>query len=94
LHVIVNRASISPGLYRVSAASSSLSAPALTPPSLSLHLIKSGTFAAAAQQAALNQDVIGNAAVVLIFSLSRLEITAAGPAAGREYRHGYIEAGM
>jgi hypothetical protein len=56
-------------------------------------LVKSGTLAAAAQEAALNQDVIGNAAVVLIFSLSLPSIAAAGLAAGREYRHGYIEAG-
>lgn len=91
LHVIVNRAGIEPGLYRaVSAASTQ---PALACPALSLRLIKSGLLADAAKEAALDQSVIGDAAVVLIFSLSRRSIAAAGPAAGREYRHGYLEAG-
>lgn len=92
LHVIVNRAGIEPGLYR--AASAALTQPALARPALSLRLIKSGLLADAAQEAALDQNVIGNAAVVLIFSLSRRSIAAAGPAAGREYRHGYLEAGI
>jgi hypothetical protein len=44
-----------------------------------LHPVKLGDLAAAAQAAALDQDVIGSAAVVLIFSLSRPCIAAAGP---------------
>jgi SagB-type dehydrogenase family enzyme len=85
LHVIVNRAGISPGVYRAAVSQARSHA--------RLDLVTAGSFAAAAQEAALGQDVIGNAAVVLIFSLSCACISAAGPAAGREYRNGYIEAG-
>lgn len=93
LHVIVNRSGIAPGLYRAFAASSGCPPNASARTDLVLLPVKAGALAAAAQQAALKQDVIGNAAVVLIFSLSRQGIAAAEAAAGREYRHGYIEAG-
>jgi SagB-type dehydrogenase family enzyme len=86
LHIIISRAGIDPGLYRAVA----------SPPTrdrIHLHRVKSGSFAAAAQEAALDQDIIGNAAIVLIFSLSCACIADAGAAAGREYRNGYIEAG-
>lgn len=83
LHVVANRAGISPAVYRAAA----------TPTRrIQLSIVKCGAFAAAAQEAALGQDVIGGAAIVLIFSLSRPCIAAAA-AAGREYRNGYIEAG-
>lgn len=85
LHVIVNRAGISPGLYRAAVSQARSQAHLL--------LVKAGSFAATTQEAALGQDVIGNAAVVLIFSLSCACLSAAGPAAAREYRNGYIEAG-
>lgn len=47
-----------------------------------------------ARAAALDQDVIGNAAVVFVFSLDReaLRTDSAGPA--RAWRHGFIEVGM
>ena len=92
LHVVVNRAGIAQGVYRASLAdahapdgpAAAAAAAAAAVPALSLRLAKRGMFAEKAQEAALDQAVIGNAAAVLIFSLSRHGIAAAGAAAGRE----------
>ncbi len=56
-----------------------------------LTLVRRGDFAAAAGEAALSQDVIGDAAVVLVLSVAREPMLAEGP---RGYRHGFIEAGL
>ncbi len=79
IHLVVNRvAGLAPGVYRY------LDGHALAP-------VRVGDFAAAAQSAALAQDVIGAAAVVLVLSVEREPLLAGG---ARGYRHGFIEAGM
>lgn len=79
IHLVVNRIDgLSPGIYRY----------------LRKHVleqVREGEFAAAAQSAALSQEVIGGAAVVLVLSADRERMLAEGP---RGYRHGFIEAGM
>lgn len=47
-----------------------------------------------ARAAALDQDVIGNAAVVLVLSLDRALLQGDALGAARAYRHGFIEAGL
>ena len=56
-----------------------------------LELIRGGDFAAQAQSAALSQEAIGNAAVVLVLSAERGAMLAEG---ARGYRYGLLEAGM
>lgn len=79
IHLVVNRVDgLSPGIYRY----------------LREHVlarVREGDFAAAAQSAALSQEVIGGAAVVLVLSANRERMLAEGP---RGYRHGFLEAGM
>ncbi|MCW5636636.1 MAG: nitroreductase family protein [Rubrivivax sp.] len=47
-----------------------------------------------ARAAALDQDVIGDAAVVFVLSLDRDALRADPAGAARGYRHGFIEAGL
>ena len=47
-----------------------------------------------ARAAALDQDVIGNAAAVLVLSLSRADFSADTAGAARGYRHAFLEAGL
>jgi nitroreductase len=53
--------------------------------------VRSGELGAEAQSAALSQDVIGDAAVVLVLSADREQLLQGG---ARGYRHGFLEAGM
>jgi SagB-type dehydrogenase family enzyme len=48
----------------------------------------------AARAAALDQDVIGDAAVVLVLSIDRASFAADRHGAARGYRHAFLEAGM
>lgn len=77
--VVVNRvAGLAPGVYRYL-------------PRHALRLIRAGDHAAAAQSAALSQDVIGDAAAVLVLSAERARILDGG---ARAYRHALLETGM
>lgn len=79
VNVVVNRvAGLAPGVYRYG-------------PGHVLRLLRSGQFGGAAQSAALSQDVIGDAAAVLVLSADRERVLAHGP---RGYRHALIEAGL
>jgi SagB-type dehydrogenase family enzyme len=79
IDLVVNRvAGLAPGVYRYR------DGHALEP-------VRSGDFAAAAQSAALSQEVIGGAAVVLVLSAERESMLAEG---ARGYRHAFLEAGM
>lgn len=79
INLVVNRvAGLQPGVYRYL-------------PQHALVRVRDGEFASAAQSAALSQDVIGDAAVVLVLSAERERMLAQG---ARGYRHGYLEAGM
>jgi SagB-type dehydrogenase family enzyme len=79
IHLVVNRVDgLAPGVYRY------------TGPHM-LEKVRSGDFAAAAQSAALSQEVIGGAAVVLILSAEREPMLGQG---ARGYRQGFLEAGM
>ena len=49
---------------------------------------------AAARAAALDQDVIGDAAAVLVLSIDRAAFAADASGAARGYRHAYLEAGL
>ncbi|MES2758465.1 MAG: SagB/ThcOx family dehydrogenase [Pseudomonadota bacterium] len=79
IDLVVNRvAGLAPGVYRY------LDGHAL-------ERVRDGHFGAQAQSAALSQEVIGAAAVVLILSVEREPMLAGG---ARGYRHGFLEAGM
>lgn len=79
INLVVNRvAGLAPGVYRYL-------------PRHALLRVRDGDFADAAQEAALSQEVIGDAAVVLVLSAEREPLLAEG---ARGYRHGYLEAGM
>lgn len=79
IHLVVNRvAGLAPGVYRYLGRHA-------------LERVRGGDFAAHAQSAALSQEVIGGAAVVLVLSAERDPMLAAG---ARGYRHGFLEAGM
>lgn len=79
LNVVVNRVDgLAPGVYRYL-------------PHHALQRLRSGDFQAAARSAALSQDVIGDAAAVLILSADRDQVLAQG---ARGYRHVLIEAGL
>ena len=89
VHLVVNRvAGLAPGVYRYRARHA-LEPHALEPPVL--ELVRGGDFAAQAQSAALSQEAIGAAAVVLVLSAEREVMLAEG---ARGYRHGFLEAGM
>jgi SagB-type dehydrogenase family enzyme len=78
--LVVNRvAGVKPGVYRY------------LPDQHALHLVRSGELAQQAQSAALSQDVIGGAAVVLILSADRAAMFTQG---ARGYRMAFLEAGM
>lgn len=77
--VVVNRVSgIAPGVYRYL-------------PQHALRLVRAGEQAGRALSAALSQDVIGDAAAVLILSAERERVLAPG---ARGYRHALIETGL
>jgi SagB-type dehydrogenase family enzyme len=79
INLVVNRVQgLAPGVYRYD-------------PRHTLTLVRRGDFGAAAGEAALAQDVIGDAAVVLVLSAAREPMLAEGP---RGYRHGFLEAGL
>ncbi|MBZ2207303.1 SagB family peptide dehydrogenase [Massilia soli] len=79
LNVVVNRvAGLAPGVYRYL-------------PRHALLTLHSGDHQATARSAALSQDVIGDAAAVLILSADRDQLLAQG---ARGYRHGLLEAGL
>ena len=79
INIVANRvAGLPPGVYRYD-------------PRHFLVRVRSGDFAGAAGSAALSQDVIGDAAVVLVLSAERGPMLAEG---ARGYRHGFIEAGL
>jgi SagB-type dehydrogenase family enzyme len=79
IQVIVNRAEgLEPGVYRYL-------------PGHALRRVRGGQLRDEAQSAALSQDVIGDAAVVLVLSADRDLMLQDGP---RGYRHGFLEAGM
>jgi SagB-type dehydrogenase family enzyme len=89
VHVVVNRVDgLAPGVYRYRARH------ALEPQVLEpqvLEPVRRGDFAAQAQSAALSQEAIGSAAVVLVLSAGREAMLAEG---ARGYRQGFLEAGM
>ncbi|HEU4852046.1 MAG TPA: SagB/ThcOx family dehydrogenase [Telluria sp.] len=79
INIVANRvAGLAPGVYRYD-------------PRHFLVRVRSGDFAAAAGSAALSQDVIADAAVVLVLSAEREPMLAQG---ARGYRHAFIEAGL
>ena len=79
INLVVNRVSgLAAGIYRYL-------------PQHGLLLVREGEFASLAQDAALQQDVIGDAAVVLVLSVNREAMFAQG---ARGYRHAFLEAGM
>ncbi|WP_229459487.1 SagB/ThcOx family dehydrogenase [Massilia cavernae] len=79
-NIVVNRvAGLPPGVYR------------FLPRQHALVRLRSGDFATAARSAALSQDVIGDAAVVLVLSAARVQVLAEG---ARAYRQVLIEAGL
>lgn len=79
INIVANRvAGLAPGVYRYD-------------PRHFLVRVREGDFASAAGAAALSQDVIADAAVVLVLSAERQPMLAEG---ARGYRHGFIEAGM
>ncbi|MGZ8357212.1 MAG: SagB/ThcOx family dehydrogenase [Telluria sp.] len=78
-NVVVNRVTgLAPGVYRYL-------------PRHALVRIRSGDFSSAARSAALSQDVIGDAAAVLVLSADRSQVLAQG---ARGYRHALLEAGL
>jgi SagB-type dehydrogenase family enzyme len=80
IDLVVNRvAGVKPGVYRY------------LPDQHALHLVRAGELAQQAQSAALSQDVIGDAAVVLILSANRAAMFTQG---ARGYRMAFLEAGM
>ena len=90
VHVIAHAvAGLAPGAYRYAAASH-----ALQPRNASARPHTERTLRAASQAAALDQDVIGDAAVVFVLTIDRggFSADAAGPARG--YRHAFLEAGL
>ena len=79
IHLVVNRVGgLAPGVYRYLAGHA-------------LERVRGGDFGAQAQSAALSQEVIGGAAVVLVLSAEREPMLAEG---ARGYRQGFLEAGM
>ncbi len=80
IHVVIDRVSnVPPGVYRYH------------PRRHRLHSIRAGALAAQARTAALDQDVIGGAAAVIVLSAHKETMFAEG---ARGYRHAFLEAGM
>jgi SagB-type dehydrogenase family enzyme len=80
LYVVANRVSdLEPGVYRYD------------PVAHALTRTRGGALAQEAGSAALSQDVIGGAPVVLVTTFDRQSLQAEGP---RGYRHAFFEAGM
>ncbi len=78
-HLVVNRVEgLAAGVYRYRRGHT-------------LQLVRSGELAQQAQAAALAQDVIGDAAVVLVISADKNRLLADG---ARGYRHALLEAGL
>jgi SagB-type dehydrogenase family enzyme len=81
--VVVNAVDgLAPGAYRY------------RPPDHALLPRRSGDLRAAARAAALDQDVIGDAAAVLVLSIDRATLAADASGAARGYRHAFLEAGL
>lgn len=79
INIVANRvAGLAPGVYRYD-------------PGHFLVRVRSGNLADTAGSAALSQDVIADASVVLVLSAERQPMLAEG---ARGYRHGFIEAGL
>jgi SagB-type dehydrogenase family enzyme len=79
INLVVNRVEgLAPGVYRYL-------------PQHALRKVRAGRLNGEAQAAALNQDVIGEAAVVLVLSADRERMLAQG---ARGYRQAFLEAGM
>lgn len=79
ISIVASRvAGLAPGVYRYV-------------PRHALRLVRAGNQAGAAQSAALSQDAIGDAAVVLILSTERERVLAGG---ARQYRHALLETGL
>ena len=95
IHVVVNRVEgLASGVYRYHRNRRYRAHPAGEPPVREPHVLepmRNGDFAAQAQSAALSQEAIGTAAVVLVLSAEREAMLAEG---ARGYRHGFLEAGM
>ncbi|MBA5608464.1 SagB family peptide dehydrogenase [Duganella sp. FT3S] len=79
ISLVVNRVQgLAPGIYRYDRRQA-------------LRRVRAGQFSAAAEQAALSQSVVGDAAVVLVLSVERGALLAEG---ARGYRHGLLETGL
>lgn len=79
ISLVVNRVQgLAPGIYRYDRGHA-------------LRRVRAGQFAAVAEQAALSQSVVGDAAVVLVLSVDRGALLAEG---ARGYRHGLLETGL
>jgi SagB-type dehydrogenase family enzyme len=90
VHVVANAvAGLVPGAYRYDAASHALQPHRAAGPPHTERALR-----AASQAAALDQDVIGDAAAVFVLTIDRETFSAdpAGPARG--YRHAFLEAGL
>lgn len=80
ISTIVNRvAGVDPGVYRYD------------PTAQGLRFVRGGAHAADAGRAALDQEVVGGAAVVVVVSFDRATLRAEGP---RSYRQAFLEAGL
>lgn len=81
--VVVNAvAGLAPGAYRY------------RPQDHALLPRRGGDLRATARAAALDQDVIGDAAAVLVLSIDRAVFAADAAGAARGYRHAFLEAGL
>ncbi len=90
VHVVAHAvAGLVPGAYHYDAASH-----ALQPRRAAAQPHTERTLRAASQAAALDQDVIGDAAVVFVLTLDRAEFSADAVGPARGYRHAFIEAGL
>jgi SagB-type dehydrogenase family enzyme len=79
INLVVNRVQgLAPGIYRYA-------------PDHTLYKVADGAMATQAQRAALDQQVIGDAAVVLVLSAQTRQVLAHG---ARGYRHALLEAGL
>lgn len=79
INLVVNRVQgLAPGIYRYA-------------PGHTLYKVADGAMATQAQRAALDQQVIGDAAVVLVLSAQTRQVLAHG---ARGYRHALLEAGL
>jgi len=80
VHVVIHRvAGVAPGAYRYD------------PHAHALRVSRAGNLATEARAAALDQDVIGDAAMVVVLTLDRGGLGGEG---ARGYRNGFLQAGM